>query len=470
MADDPIIQVKTQLAGMSGVDDLKAIEALTGTGLAARTGTSTWATRTLTAGSGVSITNGDGVSGNPTISATGSGGTVTSVGLSLPSIITVSGSPVTTSGTLTGTLATQTANTVFSGPTTGVAATPTFRALVSADVPNLDAGKITTGTLGVARGGTGATSTPSNGQIPIGNGSTYTAATITAGSGITVTNGSGSITIASSAPASTDNSICQGRLTLGGSAVNTSSTASSTVVLYPYKGDRISLYSGGAWSTLTFTSSTTLSISGLSSSPCYDVWAYNNSGTVALDYTAWTNTSTRATSLTWQDGIYVKSGDATRRYLGTFYKSDATNTAINGSKNFVWNYYNRVDVDLYNEKLTGGTHSYSTATWREWNAETTNRIQFVIGVLEDAGSFQLWGGLRGSGTNRLGFGFNSTTAASNTTDGVILENQVMYTSQSVTGRRGTDIVLGLNYVTVLQYTDSGTGTFEKMSISGTIRG
>ena len=127
-------------------------------------------------------------------------------------------------------------------------------------------------------------------------------------------------------------------------------------------------------------------------------------------------------------------------------------------------------MDLYNEKLTGGTHSYSTATWREWNAETTNRIQFVIGVLEDAGSFQLWGGLRGSGTNRLGFGFNSTTAASNTTDGVILENQVMYTSQSVTGRRGTDIVLGLNYVTVLQYTDSGTGTFEKMSISGTIRG
>ena len=54
------------------------------------------------------------------------------------------------------------------------------------------------GTLGVANGGTGITTTPTNGQIPIGNGTTYTAATITAGTGISVTNGSGSITIAAS--------------------------------------------------------------------------------------------------------------------------------------------------------------------------------------------------------------------------------------------------------------------------------
>jgi hypothetical protein len=70
--------------------------------------------------------------------ACGSGGTggVTSVALSLPAIFTVSGSPVTTTGTLTGTLATQTANYVWAGPTSGGAATPTFRALVSADIPN----------------------------------------------------------------------------------------------------------------------------------------------------------------------------------------------------------------------------------------------------------------------------------------------------------------------------------------------
>lgn len=69
----------------------------------------------------------------------GGSGTVTSVGLSLPtSIFVLSGTPVTTSGTLTGTLATQTANTVFAGPSTGAAVAPTFRALVAADVPRLD--------------------------------------------------------------------------------------------------------------------------------------------------------------------------------------------------------------------------------------------------------------------------------------------------------------------------------------------
>lgn len=63
-------------------------------------------------------------------------GSVTSVALSLPSIFTVSGSPVTSSGTLTGTFNTQTANQIFAGPSSGGAATPTFRALVGADLPN----------------------------------------------------------------------------------------------------------------------------------------------------------------------------------------------------------------------------------------------------------------------------------------------------------------------------------------------
>lgn len=68
-------------------------------------------------------------------------GTVTSVGLSLPNIFTVSNSPVTTTGTLTATLASQTANYVFAAPN-GSAGSPTFRALVAADIPTLTANKI----------------------------------------------------------------------------------------------------------------------------------------------------------------------------------------------------------------------------------------------------------------------------------------------------------------------------------------
>lgn len=51
------------------------------------------------------------------------------------------------------------------------------------------------GTLAVANGGTGLTSTPTNGQLDIGNGTGFTRAALTAGSGVTITNGSGSITI-----------------------------------------------------------------------------------------------------------------------------------------------------------------------------------------------------------------------------------------------------------------------------------
>ncbi len=69
-------------------------------------------------------------------------GTVTSVAFSDASttpIYNISGSPVTTSGTLTQTLTTQSANLVFAGPSSGSAAQPSFRSLVSNDIPSLSA-------------------------------------------------------------------------------------------------------------------------------------------------------------------------------------------------------------------------------------------------------------------------------------------------------------------------------------------
>lgn len=48
-------------------DDLGALEALASTGIAVRTGANAWTQRTITAGSAISVSNGDGVAGNPSV-------------------------------------------------------------------------------------------------------------------------------------------------------------------------------------------------------------------------------------------------------------------------------------------------------------------------------------------------------------------------------------------------------------------
>jgi hypothetical protein len=115
---------------------------VTGIVAVANGGTGT-ATPALVAGTNITIT---GSFPNQTINSTASGsGTVTSVAATVPSFLSVSGSPITTSGTLAFSLA----------------------------------------------------STPTNGQLLIGNGTDFSYSTLTAGSNITITNSSGGITIAS---------------------------------------------------------------------------------------------------------------------------------------------------------------------------------------------------------------------------------------------------------------------------------
>jgi len=62
-------------------------------------------------------------------------GSVTSVGLAMPNIFSVSNSPVTTTGTLTVSLQVQNPHLVFASGTGAGSVTPTFRALVSSDLP-----------------------------------------------------------------------------------------------------------------------------------------------------------------------------------------------------------------------------------------------------------------------------------------------------------------------------------------------
>lgn len=469
-------------------NDLAAYEGLSTTGVVVRTGDGTATTRTLTAGSGISITDGGGVAGNPTISATGGTGTVTSVALTAPSILSVSGSPVTTSGTLALSLATQTANTVFSGPTSGGAATPAFRALVADDVPNISAAKITSGTLdaarlpththsaaditsgtlAVGRGGTGITTTPANGQIPIGNGTNYTAATLTAGSGVTVTNGSGSITIAATGGANLLG-ICQTRLSVAATGFpNTSDvSAASTLYVYGYGGNSIGLYNSGtaSWELVNGVE-TSFSVPTGTAGHIYDVFAYLSGGAVAYETLSWGGSSSRATGITWVTGVPVKSGDTTRRYIGSFRLDTTTTTCDTRQKRFVWNYSNRVETELFSEE-TGSSHTYSTATWREWNSSTSYRLEYILGLVEDAPTFSIYGGVSGTADPRIAYGINSASSPSPAV-GLYAIGTTSSVSMSMALRRATSAVLGYNYVTALQYTGSSTGTFDKLRLTGTI--
>jgi len=115
----------------------------------------------------------------------------------------------------------------------------------------------------------------------------------------------------------------------------------------------------------------------------YDIWVYNNAGTLALEALAWTDGATRATALALQDSVYVKSGDATRRYVGAILCDMAggkcTDSVLIRGVN---NYYNRVLRSLSVKEST--SHVYNGG-WRKWNNnDVNNLLRLVIGVAEDA--------------------------------------------------------------------------------------
>jgi hypothetical protein len=121
-------------------------------------------------------------------------------------------SPLTTTGDILYANATNSSTRLAIGSTgqilTVVGGLPAWSSLSSSAVTSFSGGSTgltpasaTTGavslagTLSVSNGGTGLATNPANGQLLIGNGSNYTLATLTGGTGVTITNGSGSISI-----------------------------------------------------------------------------------------------------------------------------------------------------------------------------------------------------------------------------------------------------------------------------------
>jgi len=172
-----------------------------------------------------------------------------------------------------------------------------------------------------------------------------------------------------------------GRLTLesGVPVSSTDQTAKGTLYYTPYVHDYVRLYDGARPKLYTFTERS-LSLT-LTSGKNYDVFLYDNAGTLTLELSAaWTNDTARADALAWQSGVgYVKSGTATRLWLGTIRASGTNTTEDSASKRFVWNAHNRTSRTVVVLDTTD-SWTYNTGTWRQKNASAANQFACVCGV------------------------------------------------------------------------------------------
>lgn len=173
---------------------------------------------------------------------------------------------------------------------------------------------------------------------------------------------------------------CQGRLTptQGTPVTVTDVTAAGTIYFTPFTGNKVSLFDGTRWKLYTF-AERSLALSSLTSGKNYDVFLYDNAGTLTLELSsAWTNDTTRADALTTQDGVYVKSGATTRLWLGTFRATGTATTEKSARRPFIDNWYNPVPYAVRSFDTTD-TWTY-TSGWRLKRNDGNNAIELVVGM------------------------------------------------------------------------------------------
>lgn len=192
----------------------------------------------------------------------------------------------------------------------------------------------------------------------------------------------------------------QGRLTITtGVPYPTSDVNNATTVYYtPARGSRVPIYDGSVWNITNFaelsqaTTDNTKSPAAVANNSNYDVFVWNDAGTIrATRGPAWSSATSRGTGagtteLELVNGIYVNKVNITNgpnaqrgTYVGTI-RSDG-GAAIDDSitRRMVYNEYNQVLTNLLRSDTT--SHTYATNTVRYWNNDSTQILEFVIGIL-----------------------------------------------------------------------------------------
>lgn len=268
--------------------------------------------------------------------------------------------------------------------------------------------------------------------------------------------------------------LISGRLTLeSGVPISLNDQTAKTVIYYtPRINDDIGLYYGGAWRVF-HTPEISASLAGKAANTNFDVFAYYTGAAVALELVAWTNATTRATTLTRTDGVYTKTGDQTRRYIGTI-RTTATIGQCEDSelRRFVWNYHQQVGRHLY--RAVVASHVYNSATYRQYAADNTLILEFVIGL---DWSFQ------GQISTSISTTAGNVIRVVLCVDDVAAANGATYRKLGVCGQGSAnlavlssdsgedDIVAGYHYLNPEESASAGgTNTFVELYIRGIVNG
>jgi hypothetical protein len=251
-------------------------------------------------------------------------------------------------------------------------------------------------------------------------------------------------------------------LTTGVPVTTADVTGATTIYCTPYRGNTIALYDGTNWNMRT-SSEFSLALGVLTASRPYDVFCYDNAGVPTLEFTAWTNDTTRATALVMQDGVLSKTGALTRRYLGTFYTTATTTTEDSATKRLLINYYHQVERPL-NNSFTANRNATNTS-YAEISSEI--RCQFLTHLQNPVAV-----NINGACAVNAG---NVAIATSIAFDGTTAENAYC-SAQNTTGGNANPIGLslikgglseGFHYVTLIGLVASATGTWTGSGTAGT---
>ena len=251
----------------------------------------------------------------------------------------------------------------------------------------------------------------------------------------------------------------EGRLTLTtGVPVTTSDvTAATTLYFTPYNGNKISIYESSQtiWRVYDF-EEISLDISSLTADTNYDIFIYDNAGTLILESVGWTDGTTRATDIVLQNGVYVKDGATDKKCLGSIRITGTTGQCEDSISNrFVNNLYNRTLKEIKAIETTNDWN-YTTTTWRPFNNNSSCVASYVESIIRDRIQITVKGtAVNASGaTIATGVGLNST----NTNSAQILGGVASTSTTVTTGYYfGPSVTVGLNSVYPLE-TSQANGT------------